>query len=126
MYTGIISITETGIKLWSLDHPAFVDFLTIRIPPPGEISVDGLETVSAAPARRPTVSSHTMPDSPRRELHADVTYAHVGLVFGFLLMNESSRSAWSRVTRAHAHARGARALSTAVEWILHDLNSDWF
>jgi len=81
-----------------------------------------------------------MPDSPRRELHVDVTYAHVGLVSGFLLMNESSRSAWSRVTRACAramaarararvypgHARGARALSAAVEWILHYGNSEGF
>ena len=66
-----------------------------------------------------------MSDSPRRELHADVTYALVGFVFGFLLMNESSRSPWSRVPRAErartavaprararvdpGHARGARA-----------------
>ena len=26
LYTGIISITEMGIKLWGLDHPAFVDY----------------------------------------------------------------------------------------------------
>ena len=26
LYTGIISITEMGIKLWSVDHAAFVDY----------------------------------------------------------------------------------------------------
>ena len=26
MYTGIISIAEMGIKLWSLDHIRFVDY----------------------------------------------------------------------------------------------------
>ena len=26
LYTGIISITEMGIKLWGLDHAEFVDY----------------------------------------------------------------------------------------------------
>ena len=57
-----------------------------------------------------------MPDSPRRELHVDVTYAHVGLVSGFLLMNESSRSAGpvqGRGGRLHNHPE----LHSTLEWL---------
>ena len=34
LYTGIISIAEMGIKLWSLDHIRFVDY-GVRLARPG-------------------------------------------------------------------------------------------
>ena len=55
----------------------------VPVPSPSNISVNGLETVHPPPGPLPTVPSHTMSDSPGRELQVDVTYALIGLVFGF-------------------------------------------
>ena len=48
LYTGIISIAEMGIKLWSLDHIRFVDY-GVRANTPGQ----PMERERDAPARLP-------------------------------------------------------------------------